>query len=93
VGKSKDFIEEHFESFNKFKDQFKETAMKIQGSGWAYLSKNGSIKTIKNHEIKQDIALLIDWWEHSMYDYKWDKAGYLEGQWKIIDWDVVNQRL
>ena len=94
LGKSKDFIEEHFKSFDKFKDQFKETAMKIQGSGWAYLSKNGTIKTIKNHEIKQDIVLLIDWWEHSWaLDYKWDKEGYLNNQWKIIDWEVINQRL
>jgi Fe-Mn family superoxide dismutase len=93
AGKSKDFIEEHFKSFDNFKKEFKLTAMKIQGSGWAYLAKNGEIKTIKNHAIRQDIVLLIDWWEHAFYDYKWDKEGYLNGQWKIIDWDVINQRL
>ena len=94
VGKSKDFILEHFKSFDKFKDQFKETAMKIQGSGWAYMARNGEIKTIKNHEIRQDIVLLIDWWEHAWaLDYKWDKEAYLDNQWKIIDWDVINQRL
>jgi len=94
AGKSKDFIEEHYKSFDKFKDEFKLNAMKIQGSGWAYLAKNGDIKTIKNHEIKQDIVLLIDWWEHSWsLDYKWDKESYLNNQWKIIDWDVINQRL
>ena len=93
-GKSLEFIETHFKSFDQFKDQFKTVAMGIQGSGWAFLSKSGDIKTIKNHEIKQDIVLLIDWWEHAWaLDYKWDKEKYLEGQWKIINWDIINQRL
>jgi Fe-Mn family superoxide dismutase len=93
-GKSLEFIETHFKSFDQFKDQFKTVAMGIQGSGWAYLSKSGDIKTIKNHEIKQDIVLLIDWWEHAWaLDYKWDKEKYLEGQWKIVNWDTINQRL
>jgi Fe-Mn family superoxide dismutase len=92
-GKSQEFIETHFKSFDNFKQQFKTTAMGIQGSGWCYLSASGALKTIKNHEIKQDIVLVIDWWEHAMYDFKWDKEKYLEGQWKIINWDTINQRL
>jgi superoxide dismutase len=65
--------------------------MAIQGSGWVYLAKDGKIKTIKNHEIKKDIVLLIDWWEHSWaLDYQSDKKKYLENQWKIINWDHIN---
>ena len=68
--------------------------MKIQGSGWIYLSNYGQIKTIKNHQIKQDIVLLIDWWEHAWaLDYQHDKKKYLENQWKIINWEVINQRI
>ena len=94
TGQSLEFINKHFKSFDKFKDKFKETAMKIQGSGWAYLAKNGEIKTIKNHEIKQDIVLLIDWWEHAWaLDYQADKEGYLNNQWKIINWNIINERL
>ena len=94
VGKSLEFINEHFGSWTKFKEAFEKTAMGIQGSGWAYLARNGEIKTIKNHQIKMDIILLIDWWEHAWaIDYKADKAGYLANQWKIIDWDTINQRL
>ena len=92
-GASAELIESKFKTFEDFQAAIKETAMKIQGSGWAYMARNGEIKTIKNHEIRQDIVLLIDWWEHSMYDYKWDKEAYLDNQWKIIDWDVINQRL
>ena len=64
-GTAGEFIVKHYKSFDKFKDAFEKEAMKIQGSGWAYLARDGKIKTIKNHEIKMDIVLLIDWWEHS----------------------------
>jgi len=93
IGAIADFIDEHFKSWDKFKETFEKSAMSIQGSGWCYLAKNGEIKTIKNHEIKKDIILLIDWWEHAMYDFKWDKKGYLAAQWKIIDWDKINNNL
>jgi Fe-Mn family superoxide dismutase len=90
-GASKTFIEEHFETFNKFKEEFLKVAMSIQGSGWVYLAKNGSIKTIKNHQIKSDIVLLIDWWEHAWaLDYQAAKDKYLENQWKIINWEHIN---
>ena len=68
--------------------------MTIQGSGWVYLSKSGDIKTIKNHEIKNDIVLLIDWWEHAWaLDYQSDKKEYLKNIWSIINWDYVNDRI
>ena len=87
-------IEEHHTSWDKFLDAFEKTAMGIQGSGWVYLAQDGKIKTITNHAIKNDIVLLIDWWEHSWaLDYQADKKGYLNNQWKIIDWDFVNTRL
>jgi len=94
TGLIKEFIDEHFKSWISFKDKFKETAMKVQGSGWVYLSKSGEIKTIKNHEIKKDIVILVDWWEHSWaLDYRSDKEKYLENQWKIIDWDKINNKM
>jgi Fe-Mn family superoxide dismutase len=87
------FIEEHYKSFDKFKEEFAKVAMGIQGSGWVYLARDGKIKTIKNHEIKKDIVLLIDWWEHAWaLDYQADKKKYLENQWKIINWDHINVR-
>jgi Fe-Mn family superoxide dismutase len=93
-GESSAFIEQHFKSWDKFKEAFEKIAMGIQGSGWVYLAKDGSIKTIKNHEIKKDIVLLIDWWEHAWaLDYQSDKKKYLENQWKIINWTIINARL
>lgn len=94
AGISLELIESKFKSWEKFKEEFLKVAMSIQGSGWVYLSKAGDIKTIKNHEIKNDIAMLIDWWEHAWYlDYGSDKEKYLNNMWKIINWSIVNDRL
>ena len=87
-------IEEHFKTYEDFKAAFKDAAMKIQGSGWIYLSTAGDIKTIPNHQVRTDIALLLDMWEHSFaLDHKWNKEAYIDGFWKIINWDVCNARL
>jgi Fe-Mn family superoxide dismutase len=87
-------IEDKFKTWEDFKIAFKEEAMKIQGSGWVYLSTGGSIKTIPNHQVRTDIALLLDFWEHAWaLDYQSDKEAYIDGFWKIVNWDVVNERL
>ena len=88
------FINKYFKSFDNFKDVFEKEAMKIQGSGWVYLSSSGTIKTIKNHDIKMDIVLLVDWWEHAwVLDYQADKKRYLSNQWTIINWNIVGSRV
>ena len=76
-----------------FKEQFKIEAMKIQGSGWIYMSFSGEIKTIQNHEVRDDILILVDWWEHAwVLDYQADKKKYLENIWKIMNWNIINTR-
>ena len=87
-------IEEKFGDFDAFKDAVKEAAMKIQGSGWVYLSTSGEIKTIKNHQVRTDIAMILDMWEHAyVLDHLWNKEAYIDGFWKIVNWDVINERL
>ena len=89
-----ELIENNFKTYEDFKEAFKSEAMKIQGSGWVYLSTSGTIKTIANHAVRTDICVLVDWWEHAWaLDYQADKERYLDNIWKIIDWDVCNQRL
>ena len=93
-GASAELIENKFKTFEDFKEALEIEAMKLQGSGWVYLSTGGEIKTIRNHAVRTDIALLIDMWEHAFaLDYKWDKQRYLDNIWRIIDWDVINERL
>ena len=89
-----ELIESKFKTYEDFQDAIQEAFMKIQGSGWVYLSTSGEIKTIANHAVRTDIALLIDAWEHAWaLDYQADKQRYLANIWRIIDWDVINQRL
>lgn len=94
TGASLALINRKYGSFDKFKEAIKKEAMKIQGSGWIYMSRSGEIKTIKNHQIKTDIALLIDWWEHAWAkDYGANKQKYLNNIWRIINWEKVNVRI
>ena len=88
TGASLALINRHFGNFTDFKRDFEEEAMKLQGSNWIYLSRQGKIKTIKNHAKRNDIALLIDWWEHAwVNDYGADKKRYLKNIWRIINYE------
>jgi Fe-Mn family superoxide dismutase len=94
TGTVKKLIEDKFGSYQMFKKSFTEEALSIHGSGWCYLSIKGAIKTIPNHKVVEDIAVIVDLWEHSFItDFKADKEKYLKDIWRIINWDVVNNRL
>jgi superoxide dismutase, Fe-Mn family len=93
-GKVLEFVNKHFGTFDGFKERLKKVAMKIQGSGWVYLSTSGKIRVIHNHEVRTDIVLLVDWWEHAWaLDYQADKGKYFDNIWKIIDWRVVKRKV
>lgn len=93
-GLSLNLIERKYGTFDKFKEEFTKKAMSLQGSNWIYMSRSGEIKTIKNHAIRSDIALLVDWWEHAWFtDYGTNKSKYINNIWRIINWNVVNSRL
>ena len=73
-----------------------EAAMTIQGSGWVYMTKTGTIKTTPNQSFKTDVFMPIDMWEHSFTDYipaKDAKKKYIESVMKLMDWDKLNRRL
>ena len=94
VGNVAALIDRKYGSFDKFKTELTGEAMAIQGSGWIYMSRSGDIKTIRNHAIRRDIVLLIDWWEHAWaLDYQAAKDKYLKNIWRIIDWQKVEARL
>ena len=89
----KGFIEKHFGTYEVFQKELETIAMAIEGSGWVYLASDGKIKTIEEHEVRDDILLLIDWWEHAfILDYGSDKKKYLRETWKIINWNVISTR-
>lgn len=99
-GAIKEQITITFGSFEKFKEQFTAAAMNRFGSGWAWLvkTKDGKIEIISTPN--QDNPLMqgktpilgLDMWEHSFYlKHQSNKAAYIEGFWKIVNWKRVNE--
>lgn len=96
TGAFAELIDEKYGSYAAFQEEFTNTAMGVQGSGWLYVDRKGDILVIKNHQYRDSmkIVLLVDWWEHAWFlDYQSDKKKYLQNIWRIIDWDAINQRL
>lgn len=86
-------INSKFKSWDNFKDKFTTEALKLQGSGWVYLARDGSIKLIHNHQVRNDILILVDLWEHAYnLDYSTNKTKYLDNIWRIMDWNRLNTR-
>lgn len=101
-GVAADIIKKSFGSFEKFKEEFSNSAATNFGSGWTWLVKNDngtvSIENTSNAhtpvEKKKSPALTIDIWEHAYYiDYRNARPKYIEAFWNIVNWDFVNKNL
>lgn len=99
-------ITNSFGSMESFKEKFMQTAVAHFGSGWVWLVKKaaaaqgGELEIIAtsnadNPMLNDKIALLVcDVWEHAYYiDYRNARAKYLEGFWKLINWEFVESNL
>ena len=96
-----DAVTKTFNSLEDLKAKMTEAAINRFGSGWAWLVKQGESLEVYS-TANQDSPLMegknpilgIDVWEHSYYiKYKWNRAGYIESWWKVVNWDVVSKRL
>ena len=95
-GPIKQTIDANYGDLKGLEEKLVEAAMTIQGSGWVYLTKTGTIKTTPNQSYKPDVFMPIDMWEHSFMDYvpaKDAKKKYIESVMKLMDWDKLNRRL
>ena len=97
-----ELIKRDFGSFEAFKETFLDTAAKLFGSGWVWLSLNdGEVLEIEAHSNAGNPLLnghtplmTCDVWEHAYYiDYRNARAAYLEKWWELINWDFVSQNL
>ncbi len=102
IGKIKIQIEKDFGSFEKFKKEFSQAALSVEGSGWAVLvwcpkSEQLLIIQIEKHNLNHcpnmPIIFALDVFEHAYYvDYRNDRAKYIENIWQIVDWEGINGR-
>lgn len=100
-GKLADAIKKTFKSFDEFKKQFSETAVKTFGSGWAWLAKNdkGDLEIISTSNAgtpmkeHKKALLTCDVWEHAYYiDYRNMRPTYVEKFWNLVNWDFVAEK-
>ena len=95
-------INNEFGSFERFQKEFTQTALSVEGSGWAALAyckctNRPILMQIEKHNVNVypsfKILLVLDVWEHAYYiDYKNDREKYIEAFWKVVNWKKVNER-
>jgi len=98
-----DVIEKEFGSFDRFKKEFTQAAISVEGSGWATLTfcrqtKRPIIMQVEKHNMNVypmfRILMVLDVFEHAYYiDYKNERAKFVDAFWNIVNWNEVNKRL
>ena len=97
IGKA---VSDPFGGFEQFKQQFSDAAMKVFGSGWAWLvfDENGklAIKSLPN----QDAPAMFGWkpvlgldvWEHAYYlKYQNKRPDYIAAWWNVVNWKTAEE--
>ena len=98
-------INEKFGSFAAFKEEFEKAAATRFGSGWAWLSVDGSGKLQVSSTPNQDNPVMdvadvkgtpilgIDVWEHAYYlKYQNKRPEYIGAFWNAVNWEEVSKR-
>jgi Fe-Mn family superoxide dismutase len=99
-GEIAELIEKNFRTFEAFLKEYNQKVFAIFGSGWTWLVENGDgdleIMNTSNADnpllVGKKPLLTVDVWEHAYYiDYRNSRHDFMEGFWKIVNWDFVNQ--
>jgi Fe-Mn family superoxide dismutase len=94
-------IDTELGGFDKFKEDFSNAAATRFGSGWAWLSVDGSGKLAVESTPNQDNPYMdgrtpilgLDVWEHAYYlNYQNRRPDYIAAFFNVIDWNGVAQR-
>ncbi len=94
-------IDSTFGGFDSFREQLTKAGMTRFGSGWAWLSVDGSGGLVVESTANQDSPLThghtpilgVDVWEHAYYlNYQNRRPDYLAAWFNVINWDAVAER-
>ena len=93
-------INKAFGSFDKFKEEFTNSAINNFGSAWTWLVKkaDGSVAIVNTSNAATPLTdesvtvlLTVDVWEHAYYiDYRNSRPNFLEAFWALVNWEFVN---
>jgi Fe-Mn family superoxide dismutase len=100
-GAISDKINAKWGSFDKFKEEFTNSAATNFGSGWTWLvEKNGDVEIMNTDDADTPMKhgakalMTIDVWEHAYYvDYRNARPNYITAFWNLVNWDFVNSNL
>jgi Fe-Mn family superoxide dismutase len=100
-GKLADQINKDFGSLDRFKKLFSQTAISVEGSGWASVIYDGELDRLMLQQIEKHnvnyapdftIVMVLDVWEHAYYiDYKNLRAKFVEAFWNVVNWDGIGK--
>ena len=98
-------IEKNFDSFEKFKQEFSNSALSLFGSGWTWLILKQDktlkiINTSNNDNPLMDFItdkgkplLVLDLWEHAYYNkYHNKKIDYINNFWDFVNWETISTK-
>lgn len=97
-----DLLARRYGNLAGFRTEFERMALAQPGPGWAWLVQrpDGSpgilvTRGASTPATGSDTPLLAcDLWEHAWWmDHQDDRAAYLAGFWKVVDWEAVARRL
>lgn len=96
-------ITEQFGNFQRFKTEFSQGALSVEGSGWMGIvycmhTERILLVQIEKHNTnlipEHHLLLVLDVFEHAYYlDYKNDRTKYIENFWDFVRWQEVENRL
>jgi len=98
-GKLGEAIDAAFGSFDKFKEEFTNSAVNNFGSGWTWLVQkgDGSVAIVNTSNAGTPLTddsvtplLTVDVWEHAYYiDYRNARPKYMEAFWNLVNWEFA----
>ncbi|AJQ93197.1 superoxide dismutase [Gynuella sunshinyii] len=99
TGALADAITAKWGSFDKFKEEFTNSAVNNFGSGWTWLVKkaDGSVDIMNTSNAGCPLTddsvtalLTVDVWEHAYYiDYRNARPSYMDAFWKLVNWEFA----
>ena len=93
-------ISEQFGKFEDFKQQFNDAAVKVFGSGWAWLVVDETGKLAIKPMPLQDAPVMMGWkpvlgldvWEHAYYlKYQNRRVDYIKSWWEVVNWERAEE--